>query len=67
MTGRQYDVLFALMTSVNNKQDKILAGLEKVEKGFNSLPEGSEITGKLSKIINEIKIEIESIKDEINA
>ena len=67
MKNKQFDMLYSILQKISDKQDRMLVGLEKVEKGFNTLPEGSQIVGKLANIITGINKEISSLKDELQS
>lgn len=69
MTITQYNEVKSYLQKIFEQQQKILQTLKEIEIGFNNLPSDgpSQITGRWNKIIEDLRKEIKSVKDEYNA
>lgn len=65
MTTRQFEVLYERLGIIESQNTKIISQNKQLLDVFNSLPEGTNITGRIGIILQQLQKDVASLKDEI--
>lgn len=64
MTIQQYDAVLQYLKVILKHCEETSEKVKRIEKELGELPEGSTVTKRLQKILDDLRIDINSLKDE---